>query len=657
MGRLTVVWTFIAIAVCSLILCGDAGAQEGAADGQWTERAGDKGASLYSPLNQINLRNVKDLQAVWRWKSVDAALIRTKPDLERISRVYHYEATPLVVDGIMYTSTSLGQVAAIDPRYGETLWTYDSKAYESGRPTNLGFLTRGLTYWESDGKKRLFHAPNDAYLISIDPETGKPDPEFGVEGKVDLTQNLGVTVTDRREFLRAYTITSPPIVCADVIVVGSSIRDTPNFKELPPGHIRGYDAHTGKHLWTFHTIPQPGEFGNDTWENDSWKDVGSVNAWPPMSADDELGFVYAAIGTPSHNWYGVHRPGDNLFACSVVCLNAKTGERVWHFQLTHHPVWDWDPPAAPNLIDITVDGKPVKALAQLTKQGLLFTFNRKTGEPIWPIVETPVPQNGMPGEKLSPTQPIPSKPAPFEPGGATPDMFTRLTPDLRAEVVEMAGDWTLGPLYTPPTEQGTLVNPGWSGGGNWNGAAWDPETHILYVPSYTNYNLVKLVKPDPNRSNFDFVWGGSNTPHVQGLPIFHPPFSRLTAIDMDKGEHLWQIPIGAGQQAHPALEALEDLPDLGRGLSDGEMFPLLTKELLFITQDKNENYPPNSPPMFYALDKRTGEKVWEYELPASVHATPMTLLVEEKQYIVLALGAGLFSSGVEPDELIAFALP
>lgn len=644
------------IALGSFIVASEVFGQQGAEGGEWRHHGGDLGSTLYSSLDQINVSNVKELQVAWRWKSPDGDVVAADPSLKSISRIYHYEATPQFINGTLYTSTSMGQVAAINPETGETLWVYDPKAYESGRPTNLGFLTRGMGYWTDGESERLLHAPNDAYLIALDPKTGKPDPEFGIDGRVDLTQGLGVPVENRRNFLRAYTITSPPIVCRDVVVVGSSIRDTPNFRALPPGHVRGYDVRTGTHLWTFHTIPRPGEFGNDTWENDSWKGAGSTNVWTLMSADEDLGYVYFPVGTPSHNWYGGDRPGDNLFACSLVCIEAESGKRVWHFQTVHHPIWDYDPPAAPNLIDIEVDGKAIKAVALLTKQGFLFTFDRKTGEPVWPIEERAVPQDGVPGEILSPTQPFPTKPAPFEPNGFTEADIINYTPKLREKALAMAAEWRLGPVYTPPSLQGTVVNPGWSGGGNWNGAAFDPETQILYVPSYTNYSLVMLVEPDPNRSDFRYVWSGSKTPHVEGLPLVNGPYSRITAIDMNTGEHLWKVGIGRGSADHPSLKDL-NLEDLGRGLSEGELFPMLTKSLLFVTQDRNENYPPTFAPNLRALDKTDGKVVWEHELPASVHATPMTYSHAGKQYVVVALGAGLYQSMQEPDELIAFALP
>lgn len=628
--------------------CLSAFAQTGAKGGEWRVWGGDKGATMYSALDQIDKGNVDKLAIAWRWKSLDHALE------QGASVVYHYETTPLMVGGVLYTTTSQGIVAALDPATGETLWSYDPRTYESyprGRPTNLGYLTRGLSYWTDGTKERLLHAPNDAYLISIDPKTHKPDPDFGVDGRVDLLKDIGFEAKDRRDFLSNYTTSTPPVICGNVVVVGASIRDTPVRREIPPGDIVGYDVRTGKKLWTFHTIPREGEFGNETWENGSWRDAGSVNAWPPMTADEELGYIYLPIGTPSHNWYGGHRLGDNLFATSLVCLNAATGKRVWHFQFIHHPIWDYDPPAAPVLIDIKVDGKAVKAVVEITKQGYLFAFDRVTGAPIWPIEERPVPQSTVPGERTAATQPFPTKPAPFMEPGITEDNLIDFTPEMRAEALKLLEGYDWGSIYQPPSFRGAVVNPGWAGGGNWNGAPFDPETHRMYVPAYSDYTLVTLEKPDAARSNFDYVWGGAETPKIDGLSILKPPYGRVTAYDMDKGELLWQVANGEGPRTHPRLKDL-DLPRLGRGFSDGESFAVLTKTLLFTTTDEDEW----APSKLNAYNKKTGKLLAAVELPASVHAAPMTYMAGGKQYVVVAVGGG-FSRDADPQELVALSLP
>ena len=427
--------------------------RSGAPGGQWPVHGGDTGHTQYAALDQINADNVADLEIVWRWKSPDVQLRETHEELQS-GGIFRHEATPLMVDGVLYVSTSLGQVVALDPWTGETIWSYDPELWRAGSPTNLGFLTRGVAHWTDGNDAKIFYAGGaNATLVSIDAKTGAPDPQFGDGGKVDLTARLGPHVSSSN-----YTVTSPPVVTRGVVIVGSSIQDTPIRREAPPGDVRAFDVRTGELRWTFHTIPREGEFGVETWEDESWKTAGSVNVWTMMSVDEELGYVYLPLGTASHNWYGGHRPGDNLFATSLVCLDATTGERVWHFQFIHHPIWDWDLPAAPTLIDIEVDGEPIRAVAQVTKQGFLFVFDRVTGEPVWPIEERPVPQSDLPGETASPTQPFPTKPAPFERQGFTEDELIDFTPELRAEALEILADVDGGPLYAPPSTRGTLVN-------------------------------------------------------------------------------------------------------------------------------------------------------------------------------------------------------
>lgn len=620
----------------------------GTEGGEWRVWGGDKASTMYSPLDQINTANAKDLEIAWRWKSADYTLEKGKSNV-----VYHYEATPLMVGGVLYMTTSMGLVAAIEPTTGETLWTYDPKTYESyptGRPANLGYLSRGIGYWTDGEKERLLHAPSDAYLISIDIKTHKPDPAFGDNGRIDLLKDIEFEAKDRRAFLSLYATVTAPIICRDVVLVGASIRDTPTRREIPPWRAVGYDVRTGARKWVFNTIPHEGEFGNETWENDSWKSAGSVNCWPPMSADEELGYFYLPIGTPSHNWYGGHRLGDNLFATSLLCLDATTGKRVWHFQFIHHPIWDYDPPAAPVLLDITVGGKAIKAVAQVTKQGWLFTFDRVTGEPVWPIEERPVPQSDIQGERTAATQPFPTKPAPFMEPGLTEDNLIDFTPELRAEALKALEGHDWGSIYQPPSERGALINPGWSGGGNWNGAPFDPETHIIYIPAFSDYTLVTLVKPDAARSNFDYVWSGADVPKIDGLSILKPPYGRITAINMDTGEHVWQVANGEGPRTHARLKDL-NLPRLGRGFSDGESFTVLTKTLLFTTTDEE----PYSKPMLHAYNKATGERVAAVELPGTVHAAPITYMAGGKQYIAVAVGGGFRNP--EPQELVALSLP
>jgi quinoprotein glucose dehydrogenase len=383
-----------------VVLSFPAAAQQGATDGEWRSYGGDAGHSKYSPLDQINADNVQRLQVAWTWTSVDED-IRAGNDIirERGSfRSYAFEATPLMVNGVLYTTTSLGQIAAIGTVSGATLWSFDPVLYLDGRPAVHGFMTRGLAYWTDGEQQRLFYAGGRTYLLSIDPATGRLDPQFGRGGRVDLKHGLGRTIDPS-----LYAASSPPVVVGDVVIVGSAMTEGTDFREAPPGHVRGFNVRTGERQWIFHTIPQPGEAGADTWPVDAWEFTGGANVWTNMSADEELGMVYLPVGTTIPDYYGGHRLGDNLFANSLVALNASTGERVWHFQFVHHSVWDYDPPAAPNLIDIVVDGRTIKAVAQITKQGFTFVFDRVTGEPVWPIEERPVPQSTVIGERTAAT--------------------------------------------------------------------------------------------------------------------------------------------------------------------------------------------------------------------------------------------------------------
>lgn len=633
-------------------VCVNAYPQHGAADGEWHHYGGDHGSTKYSALNQITRDNVEDLEIAWRWESVDAPIAAER----RGVIPGQHKATPLMVDGVLYLSTSLSQVAALDPATGDLIWVYNAESYEAGRPTNTGFQHRGVEYWTDGETDRIVYATGHRKLISLDPETGEPDPNFGDGGMVDLAKGLG------REILeRVYTINSPPVVCGDTIVVGSVIFDAPTTMQMPPGHVRGYDIRTGDQKWIFHTIPQEGEFGVETWEDESWKYTGNTNVWTLMSSDDELGYVYLPVSTPTNDWYGGHRPGDNLFAESIVCLDADTGERVWHFQAVHHGLWDYDFPCAPNLVDITVDGKAIKAVAQVSKQGFCYVFDRETGEPVWPIEERPVPQSSVPGEKTSPTQPFPTKPPAFERQGITEDDLIDFTPELREKAIEIISEYEYGPIFTPPVlygeKKGTIYMPGPAGGANWGGAAFDPETGILYVPSMTLPLAIGLGKPDPNRSNFRFTQTGN--PFVrgpEGLPITKPPYGRISAIDLNKGEILWQVPHGDGPRDHPAIKHL-DLGPLGAAangvFSNGG--GVLTKNLFFVIQaeeDPNNMMRMGKTGYIRAFDKTNGDEVWEYELDLTPHGTPMTYMHEGKQYVVLAAGgAG------QPQQLIAFTLP
>ena len=342
-------------------------------------------------------------------------------------------------------------------------------------------------------------------------------------------------------------MTSPPVIVRGVIVVGSSVFDWWGKRPPPPGDVRGFDVVTGRLLWTFHTVAQEGEPGVETWEKDSWKEAGNANVWAPMSADEELGYVYLPVSTPTNDYYGGHRPGDGLYGDSLVCLDAATGKKVWHYQLVHHGLWDYDPPAAPNLIDITVDGKPIKAVAQVTKQAFVYVFDRVTGQPVWPIEEQPVPASSVPGEHASKTQPFPTKPAPIDIQGARDEDLIDLTPEIHKEAIEIAASYDRGGLFTPPSLRGTIQVPGKAGGANWAGAAIDPETGMLYVGTQRLPSLVTVRKPEPWESSYDFIGEANYLPGPRGLPLLKPPFGSIVAIDMNTGEHRWRIPVGRSE--------------------------------------------------------------------------------------------------------------
>lgn len=617
-------------------------AQQGAPNGEWPAYGGDLGHSKYSPLDQINADNVQRLQTAWTWTSVDEEVRNANQVIrERGSfRSYAYEMTPLMVNGVLYATTSLGQIAAIDPISGETLWSYDPVLYVDGRPAVHGFMTRGLAYWTDGVQERLFYAAGRTFLMSIDAKTGQPDRAFNSGGRVDLKRGLGRTIDPA-----LYAVSSPPLVVGDVVIVGSAMTEGTDMKEAPPGHVRAFDVRTGELKWIFHTIPEPGEYGSDTWPADAWQFSGGANVWTLMSADPELGLVYLPVGTTVPDYYGGHRHGDNLFANSLVALDAKTGERVWHFQFVHHSVWDYDPPAAPNLIDIVVDGKPIKAVAQITKQGFTFVFDRATGEPVWPIEERPVPQSTVLGEQTSPTQPFPTKPPLFLTNGATEDDLVDFTPAIKQEALDIFRQYHSGPLYTPPVPGDNIIRPGWSGGANWWGAAFDPDSKILIVPSWAHFSMVHIYPPAAElQSDLMIRPRVRDLSGPRGLPLFKPPYSQLVAFDMNVGEKLWQVPVGEGPKSHAALQGLE-LPDMGNYEKLGG--PLLTKTLLFIGQGFETN-------RLGVYDKQTGAELWHLDLPARFHAAPITYMAGGKQYIALAVGGGVSGAA---ERVIAFVLP
>ena len=645
----------VALALATVTLSGifqiatrPASAQQGAST-EWRAYGGQPEGTKYSPLDQIDAGNVNDLRIAWRWRSVDYDLVDDNPDL----RFNHtLLGTPLKVGDQLLMSTNLGQAAGIDPATGETLWSYRALDDGAGRPR--GGSTRGVGYWHDPGldDERIFLVSGER-LVALDAKTGNPIREFGEGGKVNLRDGI--------PRLEEYQWNAPPLVCRDTVIVGIYVNDVPMNKEQPPGYIRGFDAVTGRLKWQFNPIPQPGELGHDTWEDGSWEYTGSATVWSVMTADDDLGYAYLPTGTPTHNWYGGHRPGDNLFAESLLCLECDTGQLVWYHQLIHHGIWDYDIASPPILADITVEGRAIRAVVQVTKQAFAFVFDRVTGEPVWPIEERPVSSSDVPGEQTSPTQPFPTKPAAFDRQGITVDDLIDFTPELRAEAVEIFDKYRSGPIFTPPSVRdespggtlGTLQLPSYVGGSNWNGAAYDPETQMLYVPSITAPILVWLRQPDPAVSNFRYIRGNRNVyiDGPRGLPLVKPPWGRITAINLNTGEHEWMVPNGPGPRDHLALQDLE-LPWLG---APGRAAPLLTKTLLFLGDGSPSLVvvpPHGGGKMFRAYDKRSGRVLWQTELPAGTSGAPMTYLHEGKQYVVVAV-----SDNDHEGELVALALP
>ena len=560
-----------------------------------------------------------------------------------------------MINGTLYTVTGLGVVAALDPGTGQVRWTYDPKGYELGRGPNLGFVQRGLGYWTDGQAERLFVGTADSYLRSIDATTGRPDPAFGVGGKIDLIAGI-------RDAKRGDNI-SPrgrPLVAGSIVLVGFSITDRTQTKRMPPGDVQAFDVRSGKRLWVFHTVPRKGEFGHDTWRDGSADYAGNANVWAGMTYDPVLNYVYLATSTVTNDFYGGHRPGDNLFGESIVCLDAKNGKRVWHFQAVHHGLWDYDFAAHPILGDVTVEGVRVPAVMQVSKQAFVYAFNRKTGKPLWPIVERPVPSSSVPGEWASPTQPFPTKPPAYDLQGAIEENVVDFTPEIRQRALAQLRQLDHGPIFTPPSTKGTVLLPSMWGGTNWMGAAFDPTSGVLYVPSKMNADLMTLLKGAPDQTDFSYVvrTGGPLARHLtlDGLPLFKPPYSRVTAIDMNKGDHLWMTPLGGGPRNHPLLKDL-DLPPLGEVIASAPApGVLVTPSLLFVSKvrglvfsrgglsapepaDGESTAPENT--LLYVLDKATGRLLRTVQVDGSANsAPPMTYAYGGRQYIVVASGTG-----------------
>ena len=662
--------------------------QSGAKNGEWRSYAGDGGSTRYSPLDQINATNFNKLEVAWRFKTDN---LGPRPE-------FQYEGTPLMASGVLYaTAGSRRAVVALNPATGEQLWMHSEQEGARATVAPRQLSGRGLAYWTDGREERILYVTPGYRLVALNAKTGGLAPNFGSNGVVDLKQDDDQIIDPMNGEIGLH---ATPMIANNVVIVGAAGRTGANPKSFQnvKGYVRGFDVRTGKRLWIFHTIPQLGEFGNDTWLKDSWVYTGNTGVWGQISVDEELGLAYLPVEMPTGDYYGGHRPGAGLFGESLVAVDLQTGKRKWHYQLVHHGIWDMDIPCAPILADITIGGRTVKAVAQPTKQGVLYVFDRVTGQPIWPIEERPVPQGDVPGEAYSPTQPFPTKPPPYERTGVSTDDLIDFTPELRAEAVELVKKYKMGPMFTPPVvsklEGPLALLTRALAGTNWKGGSYDPEMHVAYVYSTGAIGSMGLVPPPPGFSDMRYISGnalsgarltggsgsaagggrsvaggasGAAAPAaaaeaaggdagggltVRGLPIGKPPYGRITAIDLDKGEIKWQIAHGEtpdNVKNHPALKGL-DIPRTGQG---GMAATLVTRTLLISGEPRAGMTSTGvRGAMLRAYDKATGKDAGAVYMPAPESGAPMTYMFNGKQYIVLAVSGGAYSG-----ELLAFKLP
>ena len=651
---------------------------DGTEQGEWPVYHGNLAQQHYSPLDQITADNFDELEVAWTFKTDN---LGTRPEFKLVG-------TPLMVGGRLFASGgSRRSVVALDAATGELLWVHSEREGARGAASPRQLSGRGVAYWSGavePAPSRIFYITPGFRLVALDATTGQRVPDFGDGGWIDLKSaavygdELPIDPVTGEIGLHA-----TPTVARDVVIVGSSMREghTPKTHNNTKGLVQAFDTRTGERRWTFHTIPRPGEFGHETWEDGSWEVTGNVGVWNQIAADEELGLVYLPVETPTSDFYGGHRPGDNLFAESLVALDLETGERRWPFQLVHHPIWNMDISTAPILEDITVDGRVIKAVSIMGKQVMVYTFDRETGEPVWPIEERPVPQSDVPGEQTSPTQPFPTKPPPYDHQGVTTEGLIDFTPELRDEAERLLRRYQTGPIFTPPVVSdldGAVTSFRSSGGTNWPGGAFDPETQILYAPSYTSMVTIGLLPPPtPEFSDIRYVRGNvlsgirfiptggdtsgadtpdrrpievfggtgarSATPNPQGLPFLKPPYGKLTAIDMSRGEILWQVAHGDTPDRitrHPALAGL-DLPRTGQS---GAVGALVTKTLVIMGEPMATTTSSGARgAMLRAYDKTTGAEVGAVYMPAQQSGSPMTYMVDGTQYIVVAVSGGVYS--------------
>ena len=620
---------------------------------EWPVYAADAAATHYSPLTDIDRTSVSRLGVAWEWKTGDDPV--TPP---AGARPGSFEATPLMIDDVVYVVTPFNRVAALDANTGKERWTFDPHAYDDGQPPNgTGFVHRGIAAWRDGSSLKIF-LNSRAKLFCLDAKTGQPVDTFGEHGVVDLIRGLRWVVDPKR-----YTNTSPPLVYKDLVILGNGVGDRLTYRQDPPGDVRAFDAHTGRQVWSFHTVPGEGEPGVETWGGDSWKITGHTNVWAPMSLDEARGLLYLPVSTPSNDHYGARRQGQNLYGDSIVCLEATTGKAKWHFQIAHHGLWDYDPASAPAVVAMTVNGRAVDAVVQLTKQGFAFVFDRVTGAPVWPIEERPVPSSDVDGEQAWVTQPFPTRPAPFSPQGMSLDEAFNLTPELNAAARDELAQYRLGPLYTPPSVRGTFQRPGVIGGANWGGSAFDHATGTLYFKSSQFPAVVRIVpgtqaNARPGETDAEFAGAQGNATFVPAaadaltatsaagatgsrgggrgggrLPLVKPPDGEVVALNLNTGDIAWHVPVGDMQtlRSNPALKGVTLPPALG---SAGAAGVILTRSGLVIGGTSDDS-------TIHALDAKTGAELWHLTLARPPSATPMTYRTRAgHQFIVTATGSG-----------------
>ena len=631
----------------------------GTQDGQWPTYGGDLASRRYSPLSQVDAGNFNKLEIAWRFKTDN---LGPRPE-------FQLQTTPLMVNGSLYFTAGTRRAAvAIDAATGEMRWMHSINEGDRGAAAPRQLSGRGLSYWTDGKEERILYVTPGYLLVALDAKTGSRIPTFGKNGIVDLKLEMDQEMDPVKGEVGLH---AAPIIAKNTIVIGAAHMEggAPKSKTNQKGFVRGYDVRTGKRLWIFHTIPEKGEFGNETWEKDSWTYTGNVGVWAQMTIDEESNTVFLPVEMPTGDYYGGHRPGDTLFGESLVAVDLSTGKRKWHRQFVHHGIWDYDLPCAPILADITVNGKAIKALAQPSKQGWVYVLDRSTGQPVWPLEERAVEKGDVPGEQYSPTQPFLTKPPAFERQGVSIDDLIDFTPELRAEAVKLVQRYKIGPLFTPPVvskwdgPMATLMLPNATGGANWQGGSLDPETNMFYIFSNTNVTPLGLAAGDGVKSDMLFVRGFASDPNdksgrpgfpnttVQGLPLIKPPYGRITAIDLNKGDLVWQIAHGDtpdNVKNHPALKGL-NIPRTGR---QGRIGVLTTKTLLIAGEGGMNSTPKGQGAMLRAYNKSTGEEVGAVYMPAPQTGSPITYLLNGQQYITVSISAPGF-----PGELIAYKLP